>query len=183
MVMLSEALIGVKPAWAYIVGGVAGAAGGGVGGYYAEQQSSAKLSLYLLAGGMALAIPTTIAVLSRTAYEPPVEFTQDTPPADEPVAEPPQPSDTVDEAPVEPVPGPAEETRNSFRPTRTRRMARASRPVPLWRPPALLGLAPRGLVLSVPMVEVREVFSRRELYEYGVKQETELHVPVVSASF
>jgi colicin import membrane protein len=48
--------------------------------------------MLMLAGGMALAIPTTVAVLSATAYEPPASYTQDRAPTDEPIAEPPQPT-------------------------------------------------------------------------------------------
>src|SRR5436190_13241911 len=68
-VMLVEAAADTKPAWAYAVGGGLGAIGGGVGGYFA-QQGDPKISLYLLVGGMALALPTTVAVLSAAAYEP-----------------------------------------------------------------------------------------------------------------
>src|SRR5512136_55746 len=71
-----------------------GITGGGVGGYFAEKDGSPKLSLYLLAGGMALAIPTTVAILSATAYQVPADYTQDRAPAEEPVAEPPQPAAT-----------------------------------------------------------------------------------------
>src|SRR5262245_40024111 len=85
-VMLVETAASTKPAWAYAVGGGLGAIGGGVGGYFA-QQGDPRISLYLLVGGMALALPTTVAVLSAAAYEP-VNYTEDRPPADEPVAEP-----------------------------------------------------------------------------------------------
>src|SRR5688500_758071 len=91
LVLLVEAAADVEPAWAYVVGGLAGAAGGGVGGYFIEQEGEPKLPLLMLAGGMALAIPTTVAVLSATAYEPPLEYVEDEPPADEPVADPPRP--------------------------------------------------------------------------------------------
>jgi hypothetical protein len=72
-----EAALDVKPAWAYIVGGLAGGVGGGVGGFFVEQgdpPESARVSMLLLAGGMVFAIPTTIAILSATAYEPPAEY-------------------------------------------------------------------------------------------------------------
>src|SRR6187402_1206879 len=92
IVLATEAAFKVQPAWAYLVGGLGGAAAGGVGGYFIEQEASGKTTMLILAGGMALAIPTTVAVLSATAYEPPAGYTQDRAPADEPVAEPPQPS-------------------------------------------------------------------------------------------
>ena len=94
IVLATEAAFKVQPTWAYVVGGLGGAAAGGLGGYAVEQSASSRTTLLLLAGGMAFAIPTTVAVLSATAYEPPASYTQDRAPADEPVAEPPQPSAT-----------------------------------------------------------------------------------------
>jgi len=176
VVMLTEAALGAKPWWAYAVGGVAGAAGGGVGGYFAEQNGDPKVSLYLLAGGMALAIPTTVAVLSQTAYHPPADYTQDTAPTDEPAAEPPAPEGTLeDEAPgtgTQPEVGGVQPVRY---PT-------AYVPAPP-RPPALVGLRRGALTLSVPAVEIRDRFTRRELHELGLTQRTEVRVPVFSAAF
>ena len=93
LVLVTEAAFDVEPAWAYIVGGLAGGAAGGVGGYFVEQQDSPRASMLLLAGGLVFAIPTVVAVLSATAYEPPQAYLQDQPPVDEPVAEPPAPTD------------------------------------------------------------------------------------------
>jgi hypothetical protein len=179
VVMLTEAALKVKPAWAYIVGGVVGAAGGGVGGYFLEQEGDAKLSLYALAGGFALVIPTTVAVLSATAYEPPRDYTQDRAPADEPVAEPPRSAEPASEPASEPAaepPPPAEAPKPESQVT----------PPPPARgsaAPALVALSSGTLYLSVPAVEVRNVFSRRELAMYGVEQQTEVRLPVFTARF
>ena len=94
-----EALAGVKSPWAYVGGAVGGAAAGGVGGYFVEKEGSARASMLLLAGGMTLAIPTVVLVLSQTAYNPPADYLTDKPPADEPVANPPQP-DSAAPAPM-----------------------------------------------------------------------------------
>jgi len=177
VVMLTEAALGAKPWWAYMVGGVAGAAGGGVGGYFVEQNGDARVSLYLLAGGMALAIPTTVAVLSRTAYSPPVDYTQDTRPSDEPVAEPPAAEGTSDE-------GGAAGTGTDPEVSTARPIHYPTVYVPVTpQPPSLLGLHQRVLTLSFPAVEIRDRFTRRELHEFGVKQHAEFRVPVFSASF
>lgn len=85
VVLLTEAALGVQPAWAYIVGGVAGAGAGAVGGYYLLDGASNKPSSFLLAGGIALSIPTVIAVLSATHYQPPDTYRQDVAPEDEPL--------------------------------------------------------------------------------------------------
>ena len=179
VVMLTEAILDVKPAWAYVVGGLAGAGAGAFGGYYAEQMDDAKLSLYLLAGGMALAIPTTVAVLGATAYEPPVDYTEDQGPTDEPVAEPPQPEEGAG-AQRGPAP-PARQQR------RAQRSAVAS-PRSLYLPqpavlPALVGVGGGYLTLSVPAIEVRDVFTQRQLHEFAAKQQTEVRIPVFSAAF
>ncbi|MBI4704362.1 MAG: hypothetical protein HY744_24930, partial [Deltaproteobacteria bacterium] len=72
VVMLTEGIIGIESVWPYPVFGVLGAAGGGVGGYFVEQADpagmSAEASLYMLAGGMALVIPTIVVMLNATAY-------------------------------------------------------------------------------------------------------------------
>jgi hypothetical protein len=175
VVMLTEAALKVKPAWAYIVGGVVGAAGGGVGGYFLEQEGDAKLSLYALAGGFALVIPTTVAVLSATAYEPPRDYTQDRAPADEPVAEPPRAAEPASEpAAAEPPPAEAPKPESQLTPPPPARGSAA---------PALVALSSGTLYLSVPAVEVRNVFSRRELAMYGVEQQTEVRLPVFTARF
>ena len=185
-VLLSEAILDVKPGWAYLVGGILGAGAGGFGGYYAEQQDSAKLSLYLLAGGMALAIPTTVAILSATAYEPPADYTEDRGPVDEPVPEPPQPEGAAP-APPSAAPPPAG-AQSRIVPAR-RRAAHARAAVRSLHlrapvlPPALVGLDRGYLTLSIPAVEIRDVYSRREVFEYGVKQRTEVRIPVFGAVF
>jgi len=171
-VMLTEAAADVKQGWAYGLGGGLGAVAGGVGGYFAEHGGDAKLSMYLLVGGMALAIPTTVAVLSATAYEP-VNYTEDKPPAaDEPVAEPPQPGS----APLAPPPAGAPTSRApSHRAPKAAAVAKA--------PPALIGVGEGQITLSVPAVEVRQAYTRTEVAMYGVKQHTEVAVPMLNVVF
>lgn len=186
VVMLVEAGLKVKPAWAYIVGGLAGGAAGGVGGYFAETSSdSAKLGMYLLTGGIALAIPTTVAVLSSTAYEPPADYVEDRPPADEPVAEPAQPGATPPPASDTLVSPPAPEGRAPAPRRRTRRIAARGAKPALYpaAPPALVGVSPAALTLSVPAVEFRDLYTKKELQQFGVRQGTEVRVPVLSFAF
>jgi hypothetical protein len=181
-VMLVEAAADVKQGWAYALGGGLGAVAGGVGGFFAEDSGDAKLSLYLLVGGMALVIPTTVAVLSATAYEP-VNYTEDKPPpADEPVAEPPQggSAPSTSPAPVTPPPEtPAAPAPTSRAPVHHRTtIARAPKPAP-----ALIGLEQGTLTLSVPAVEVRQAYTRTEVAVLGVKQHTEVAVPMLNVIF
>jgi hypothetical protein len=204
IVLATEAAFKVQPTWAYLVGGLGGAAAGGVGGYFIEQSASPKTTMLILAGGMALAIPTTVAVLSATAYEPPASYTQDRAPADEPIAEPPQPAGTpapapasvspagnevTPPAPVVTPPAPAAPAgtpapAGSLRHHRHDAVARRSLPLDYHlSPPALIGVSAQALTLGVPAVELRDAYSRNEIALFGVRQATEVRVPVLNFLF
>ena len=154
-VLVIQAAFGVQSPWAYLGGGLAGGVAGGVGGYFIERDSSARVPMLMLAAGMALAIPTTVAVLSATAYEPPLSYVQDTPPADEPVADPPRPTSKRDE----------------------RQRAHS------LTPPALIDFEPRRITLSVPSVALYDVYTQKEVATLGVRQATELRIPVLNVLF
>ncbi len=198
IVLSAEAAFKVQSTTAYLVGGLGGAVAGGVGGYFIEQDASPKLSLFILAGGMALAIPVTVAVLSATAYEPPASFTQDKGPTDEPVAEPPQPvstpaapssGDVSAPAPALSPPAASPTVPNAGPvPTgalpRHKALARHTSPLDYHlAPPALIGVSSEALTLGVPAVELRDVYSRSEIAMYGVTQGTEVRVPVFNFLF
>src|SRR5262245_36109165 len=70
VVCLTMGIVGVEAGWPYFVFGGLGAAGGGIGGYFVEQEAPTEVSLYMLAGGMALVIPTIVVALNATAYKP-----------------------------------------------------------------------------------------------------------------
>jgi hypothetical protein len=200
VVLATEAAFKVQPTWAYVVGGLGGGAAGGVGGYFIERDASPRTTLFMLAGGMALAIPVTVAVLSATAYEPPANYTQDRAPADEPVAEPPQPAAAPTPAPTAPTttspagtevtapPPPVSPPAVNPAPTSSvrRHKASARRTLPLeyhLSPPALIGVSAQVLTLGVPAIELRDVYSRNEIAMFGVAQATELRVPVLNFLF
>ena len=169
--LLTEALLGVQPTWAYLVGGVGGAGVGAFGGYYAERAESAKPALYLLAGGMALVIPTAVAVLSVTAYQPPADYTEDqAPEAEEPDAEPPQPESGDDEFGM----------RGGGRSGKHAEYLHIHRP---FRVPPLVSLAAGSLSVGVPALELRDAFTQRELFEYGLNQTTEVRLELFGAAF
>lgn len=176
VVMDFEAAFGTKPAWAYVLGGVVGAGGGGYVGYLAEQNADPKTSLYMLAGGMALIIPTTVAVLQATSYHPPAEYTEDRPAIGAPVAEPPRPTAPMPGSPAGAVPPPAP----GAGPTSYRLHWSAPR-MPL--PTGVVDFADDGLKLAVPAVEVRPMFTLAEVQKYGFVQHDELRVPLLSGTF
>jgi hypothetical protein len=171
VVMLVEAAFGVKSGWVYILSGVLGAGAGGYGGYVVEQEADSKVSVYMLAGGMALIIPTTVAVLQATSYSPPEDYTEDRPSAPFPASEPPRP------APGGPGPSPAAPAPG---PTSLRYHWQGAK---LKMPVGLLDLDEGAFKVAVPAVELRPVYRLDELQKYGLEQKHELRVPVFSATF
>jgi hypothetical protein len=166
-VMLVEAAVGLKSGWAYLVGGVVGAGGGVIGGWQIQKNADSKVSMYLLAGGMALVIPTTVAVLQATSYKAPEDYTEDHPAAGAPVPEPPRP------APAAPAPtGP-----------QTRLLHYHWQAAQLKIPSGLLDVDDGAFKVALPAVEIRPVYDMSELQQYGLEQKHELRVPVFSATF
>ncbi len=108
VVDLTLAIAGVEKGWPYFMFGALGAAGGGVGGYFVEKavgtEGPAEAPVFMLAGGLALAIPTVVASLNATSFRPP-EVEREVVPA-MPVPEPPAPKAGVGAAvsPVAPPP-------------------------------------------------------------------------------
>ncbi|WP_437333034.1 hypothetical protein [Sorangium sp. So ce394] len=163
VVMLTMGAVGVERAWPYLVFGGLGAVGGGVAGYFIEaSEPPAEVPLYMLAGGMALVIPTLVVTLNATAYKPPASD-QSEPIRNEPAAEPPQPGVNVqitsDAAPL-------------LRGTR-------------WEEPrlGLVDVTPRRVALGMPALSLRPLYSQDEMFRFGVAQGHELRVPVLRASF
>jgi hypothetical protein len=66
-----EAAVGVRPWWGYALGGGLAAIGGGVGGFFLADAAGPEVPTALLVSSLVLAVPTTIFVLSQTAYRPP----------------------------------------------------------------------------------------------------------------
>lgn len=172
VVMLTEAAFGLKSGWLYLAGGMVGAGAGAFGGYEVEHNGSPKTSLYMLAGGMALVIPTTVAILQATSYAPPEDYGEDHAAPGTPVSEPPRPSSAPAAAPAAaPAKGPTSHLHYHWAP------ARVTVPV------ALLDIDDGALRMGVPAVEVRPVYSMAELQQHGLRQEHELRFPVLAARF
>ncbi len=182
-VLLVEAAAGVQEPWWYVGGGIIGAGGGVVGGYFLEQEDiSPRTSMLLLAGGLTLAIPTTVAVLSATAYEPPADYLEDKPPADEPVADPPAPS-TPGSAPSTAPSGGAGAPKSTTAALPRQRVRTAVLPPLHLTPPAILDLSPDMVALRIPALEIRGTYTEKEIAMFGVRQTAEFRVPVLNVVF
>ena len=133
-----EAAFGVKPWWGYLIGGVVGAGGGAAGGYFAAQDGREELPVIMLCGGLVLIVPTVVAVLSASAYEPPRQFSDD--------------------------------------------QAKVDIPMQLTRP-GLLDVNEEGLSASMPSVSVNNLYSDREVEQFGEDQGTEVQVQMLNVTF
>jgi hypothetical protein len=160
VVMLTESAFRLRPTWMYLAGG---AGGGLLGGYVGNRMSGStnRPPAFLLAGGIALIIPTIMGVLTATQYEPIGTIRQDEPDdssgdgddsdLDDSEAEPLDPSTSEPETDGGDAQGPG---------------ARSP--------------APR---LELPTLGLAQAFSRDELASFGVRQATELHVSVLRGVF
>lgn len=173
VVMFTEAVIGVKPWWAYLIGGVVGGGGGAAAGYAIEKSSTdGRAPIFLLAGGLALVIPTMVLVLNATRYHPVEGASEDAAPRNEPKADPGAPGGnavTPGGAPVPAVPTPP---------------PAAPAPAPAAPPPqSFLDVHGGEMRLGVPVPEVRPVFSQADRAQFGMKQQTEVRLPVFRLAF
>jgi hypothetical protein len=76
-VLLTESALRLDRGWMYLAGGAAGTAGGAYLGYRIGKGSSNKPPAFLLAGGIALLIPTIMGVLTATQYTLPDSYRVD----------------------------------------------------------------------------------------------------------
>jgi hypothetical protein len=159
VVDLTLAAVGVQRGWPYLVFGAVGAAGGGAGGYYLEGSASPSASIYMLAGGMALFIPTLVASLSASSYHPPETDRMELPAG---ASDPSAFSDSKG-------------TDGALAKARAGSSGRVAT--------SLVDLRAANLGLGVPAVEVRPAYTTREMAMYGVEQRVEVRVPVLQASF
>jgi hypothetical protein len=181
VVTMVEAVAGVRPPWAYIVGAVVGGAGGGIGGHFVENGSSdGRAPMYMLAGGIALIIPAIVLTLNATRYQPEEGAPEDNVPAG-PAAEPGAPGGSVVNAPN--VPPPVPQPQPTPPPVPPPASPPPSPPPPTVPPQSLFDIHGGVFRLGIPVPDVRPVFTVAEQRQWGVHQETELRMPMVHMTF
>lgn len=179
---LGLAAAGAQQSWLYYTLPPVLAIGGGVGGYFIEKSASPEVPLYMLAGGMALVIPTVVITLSVTSYRP---GSEDSTPSD---ASPAEGSGTVTvgggsagasvgggagSTSTAPATGPA---KHKPSPTSMR--------LPPTRSFALVSYDTLGaLRVGVPAVALKPAYSTTELAQFGLAQRYEVHAPIVDVTF
>ena len=148
---------GVESGWPYYLLGGLGAAGGGVAGYFIEQNTATtpEIATAMLAGGMALFIPSIVISLNATSYQP------STPSA---------PEEEDEQLPMGGA-APAGPSANMQLHAPARTVA------------SLVDLSSSEVKIGVPSPEVRPLYTRREIAEFGLKQTEEFRVPILSATF
>lgn len=177
VVTITESIVGVRAGWAYVVGGLAGAAAGGVGGYFVEQSTSnGQAPMYMLAGGLALVIPAIVLSLDATRYRPEEGATEDKTPVGPP-AEPGVPGAGISSPTAVPPPATAPAPAPAPAPSTT--------PAPPSPPPqSFLDLHDGNLRLGVPVPSVAPMFSAQEQKTYGlVRNDAEVRMPVLHVTF
>ena len=179
VVMITEALFHVESGWAYAIGGGLGAIGGGIGGYFVEQGSTnGRVPVYMLAGGLALIIPTLVLTLNATRYHPAENVSEDHAPTNSSPADPGKVGGSViapgSSSPAAAAPGPGASP------------APAS-PGPPGPPLSLFDVwttpDASSIRIGVPVPEVRQMYSMAEQKKYGVPAQTELRMPLLRLTF
>jgi hypothetical protein len=158
IVMIGIAIGGVKDWWPYVLFGAVGAGAGVAGGFGVESVTGppdgpAEPGLYLLAGGMALVVPTLVAVLNATAYEP----------EDDDVEE-----QDSDDLPGDDLPGLDMNVEAGTE--------QGLIDIDAWRKNTRVRL-------MVPAVTMRPTYSTADVTTYGIEQRADYFVPIVSGAF
>ncbi|MBI2395231.1 MAG: hypothetical protein HYV09_37020 [Deltaproteobacteria bacterium] len=186
---LGLAAAGAQKGWLYYTIPPLLAIGGGVGGYYIEKDAAPEVPLYMLAGGMALVIPTIVVTLSATTYRP---GSEDSTPSD---ATPADGTATVTVggstgestgtgSPSAPPAGAGGGSTGTSPPTP---MKHKPSPTSLRTPPrsfALVSYDSFGtLRLGLPVVAFKPAYTQLEVAKYGLTQRYEVHAPIVDVAF
>jgi hypothetical protein len=182
VVTMVEAVAGVRPPWAYIVGAVVGGGGGAVAGHFVENGSNdGRAPMYMLAGGLALIIPAIVLTLNATRYQPDEGASEDNAPTG-PAAEPGAPGGSIVNAPNLPPPTPQPQPQSPPLPPPAAPPP-APPPPPTTPPQSLFDIQGGSLRLGIPLPDIRPVFSMAEQRQYGLHAETELRMPMVHMTF
>ncbi len=180
VVAIPMGIAGVRAGWAYAVFPALGAVGGGIGGYfmdkaYDDAKTAAYGSAFMLAGGMALIIPTIVLMLNATRYHPSAEATEDRAPTNRgPEA---NPGSTGGSAVTPSSSG------GSSTPPPSSSGGGGGGNQPPYVPLSLVDVHEGSLRMGIPVPEVHNAYTMREVKELGVRNSTELRVPVFKLAF
>lgn len=188
VVTIPMALFNVQSGAAYAIGGGVGAVGGGVGGYFVEKGvSDGRIPVYMLAGGLALVIPTVVLVLNATAYKPVEGAREDRAPSGPPADPGAVGGSVVIGAPPaggSPAPATPPATPPASQPAPpTQTTPAPATPPPAGPPQSLIDFHGPALRVGVPMPEVRPMYSLAEQKRLGVAAGTQVEMKLVHVTF
>lgn len=191
VVTIPMSLFGVKAGWAYAVFAGAGAVGGGIAGWGVESATGAydkvpgdgRAPIYMLAGGLALVIPTVVLLLNATRYQPDENAKEDAAPKNAPAADPGKSGGSpVLEGGASgggSIGGSTDKKDSGGGGGGGGDAPKDDKKVPH----SLLDVDQGNFRLGVPIPEIREAYSLRQLRDLGVKQVTEVRMPIVEVTF
>lgn len=199
VVSIPMSLFGVKAGWAYAVFGGLGAIGGGAAGAgvelatdsYKNPVGDGRGPVYMLAGGLALVIPTVVLMLNATRFQPSEDAREDQAPKNAPSADPGSTNKSIviggegavgtepkdkDKDKTTPAPAPGGGGGGG-----------GNAPAPdknkMQIPHSLLDVNGGTFRVGVPSPEVHEAYTLRQVRDLGVRQITEVRMPVLSVTF
>jgi hypothetical protein len=169
VVAIPMAIAGVHAGWAYAVFPPLGAVGGVIGGFfmdkaYDDAKTNAYGSAFMLAGGMALIIPTIVLMLNATRYHPAENAVEDRAPKN-----------------VGPEANPGAAGGSSVAPAKDGGGNGGNQPP--YVPLSLVDMHEGTLRLGIPVPEVTSLYTLKQVKELGVAQGTEVRVPVFKLAF
>lgn len=164
VVMNIEAVAGVKKAWIIAVSGLVAAGGGAAGGYFLETKPSksvaAKASIGMLAGGMALFVPTMILVTAMTRYY-----------------------SGESEGEVEVIEGGEEESSGEKAEREEKGIKSRTEGVAFSFPSAMVNVTKGAVALGFPHLQLTPLYDEGEVELFGLKQGVEYRMNILKWFF
>ena len=180
---------GAKQTWLYYVVPGALAIGGGIGGYFIEkgkEGTDAQAPMFMLAGGMALIIPTVVITLSANAYKPGTEdgTPVDATPADAGTTGLGVKVNTSDSTNMG-SPSAGGGTTTTTPPIKPKHKPdNTSSAAPISRPQALVNFEElTTMKVGIPVIALKPMYTKTEMSQFNQPQRYEVTAPVVSFAF
>lgn len=186
LVVITEAIIGVRSPLAYGLGAGLGAVAGGFAGFGVEKSvSDGRVPVVMLAGGVALIVPALVVTLNATSYSGNPDAKEDKAPTNLPPADPGQSggSPVQGVAPAAAPVAPAAPAAPGGGTTPAPQAPQAEAPRAVAPPTSLVSVSPSQFRLGMPVPEAHNVFSMQERRQLGMAQVTEVRLPVVNVTF
>ncbi len=183
LVVITEAIIGVRSPLAYGLGAGLGAVAGGFAGFGVEKSvSDGRVPVVMLAGGVALIVPALVVTLNATSYSGNPDAKEDKAPTNLPPADPGQSGGSPVQG-VAPAAAPAAPAAPGGGTTPAPQAPQAEAPKAVAPPTSLVSVSPSQFRLGMPVPEAHNVFSMQERRQLGMAQVTEVRLPVVNVTF